>query len=185
VLTKPLGTQIAVNAHQWLDMPEKWDRIKQIVTRDEVRKAYNRAMDSMARLNRTAANLMHKYNAHGATDVTGFGILGHAQNLAKNQRSEVSFVIHNLPILSKMSEVGRACGNVFKLHQGLSAETSGGLLVILPRDQATHYIKDIEKQEGHRAWIVGLVEKGNRTAKIVDKPRIIEVPGQDREGELW
>ena len=28
VLTKPLGTQVAVNAHQWLDQPERWNRIK-------------------------------------------------------------------------------------------------------------------------------------------------------------
>ena len=71
VLTKPLGTQIAVNAHQWLDQPERWNRIKQVLSKDEARKAYQRAMDSMARLNRTGARLMHKYNAHGATDVTG------------------------------------------------------------------------------------------------------------------
>ena len=71
VLTKPLGTQIAVNAHQWLDQPERWNRIKQVISKDEARKAYQRAMDSMSRLNRTGARLMHKYNAHGATDVTG------------------------------------------------------------------------------------------------------------------
>lgn len=52
VLTKPLGTQVAVNAHQWLDQPERWNRIKLIVSEDDVRKAYQRAMDSMARLNR-------------------------------------------------------------------------------------------------------------------------------------
>ena len=74
VLTKPLGTQIAVNAHQWLDQPERWNRIKQVISKDEARKAYQRAMDSMARLNRTGARLMHKYNAHGATDVTGSNI---------------------------------------------------------------------------------------------------------------
>jgi len=68
---------------------------------------------------------MHKYNAHGATDVTGFGILGHAQNLAKNQRGEVAFVIHNLPVLAKMTAVAKACGNMFQLLQGFSAETSG------------------------------------------------------------
>ena len=71
VLTKPLGTQVAVNAHQWLDQRERWNRIKLVVSQDDVRKAYQRAMDSMARLNRTSARLMHKYNAHGATDVTG------------------------------------------------------------------------------------------------------------------
>lgn len=53
VLTKPLGTQVAVNAYQWLDQPERWNRVKLVVTEDDVRKAYQRAMFSMARLNRT------------------------------------------------------------------------------------------------------------------------------------
>ena len=143
VLTKPLGTQVAVNAHQWLDLQDRWNRIKLVVSEDDVRKAYLRAIDSMARLNRTgmklyipnliisnllwisAARLMHKYNAHAATDVTGFGLLGHAQNLAAHQKNEVSFVIHNLPVIAKMAAVAKACGNMFQLLQGLSAETSG------------------------------------------------------------
>ena len=107
VLTKPLGTQVALNAHQWLDQPERWNRIKLVVSEDDVRKSYQRAMDSMARLNRTASRLMHKYNAHAATDVTGFGLLGHAQALARNQKAEVGFVIHNLPIIAKMAAVGK------------------------------------------------------------------------------
>lgn len=68
---------------------------------------------------------MHKYNAHGATDVTGFGLLGHAQNLARIQKNEVGFVIHNLPVIAKMAAVSKACGNMFGLLQGHSAETSG------------------------------------------------------------
>lgn len=136
VLTKPLGTQVAVNAHQWLDQPERWNRIKLVVSEEDVRKAYHRAMDSMARLNRTAARLMHKYNAHGSTDITGFGLLGHAQTLASHQKNEVSFVIHNLPVIAKMAAVAKACGNMFQLLQGHSAETSGGLLICLPREQA-------------------------------------------------
>ena len=68
---------------------------------------------------------MHKFNAHAATDITGFGILGHARNLAQQQRSEVAFVIHNLPILAKMAAVSKACGNLFGLLQGTSSETSG------------------------------------------------------------
>ena len=52
VLTKPLGTQVAVNAHQWLDQSDRWNRIKLVVSEDDVRKAYQRSMDSMARLNR-------------------------------------------------------------------------------------------------------------------------------------
>ena len=180
VLTKPLGTQVALNAHQWLDQPERWNRIKLVVSEEDVRKAYQRAMDSMARLNRTASRLMHKYNAHAATDVTGFGLLvrsqnssvpifysvlsfqGHAQALARNQKAEVGFVIHNLPVIAKMAAVGKACGNMFQLAQGNSAETSGGLLICLPREQAAAYCKDIQKVEGYQAWIIGIVEKGNR-----------------------
>lgn len=68
---------------------------------------------------------MHKFQAHAATDVTGFGLLGHANNLAEQQRNEVAFVIHNLPIIAKMAAISKACGNLFNLVQGTSAETSG------------------------------------------------------------
>lgn len=61
----------------------------------------------------------------------------------------------------------------------------GGLLMALPREQAAAFCKDIEKQEGYQSWIIGIVEKGNRTARIIDKPRVIEVPAKDRDGELW
>jgi selenide,water dikinase len=73
------------------------------------------------------AQLMHKYKAHGATDVTGFGLLGHAKNLASIQKNEVSFVIHNLPIIAKMAAISKAGpnGNWFGLLAGTSAETSG------------------------------------------------------------
>merc|ERR1719427_270901 len=186
VLTKPLGTQVACNAHQWLEQrKDKWNKIKNVVSEEEVEKAYHDAMLSMARLNRTAAHLMHQFQCHGATDVTGFGILGHADNLAKQQLQEVSFVIHNLPCINKMAAITKACTNLFGLLQGTSAETSGGLLICLPREQAAAFCKDIEKTENCQAWIIGIVEKGNRTARIIDKPRVIEVPAKEKDGELW
>lgn len=67
---------------------------------------------------------MHKYDAHAATDVTGFGILGHAQNLARVQKSDVSFVIHNLPIINHVAAIAKACG-MQSIFQGISPETSG------------------------------------------------------------
>ncbi|XP_030665023.1 selenide, water dikinase 1-like isoform X2 [Nomascus leucogenys] len=112
VLTKPLGTQVAVAVHQWLDIPEKWNKIKLVVTQEDVELAYQEAMMNMARLNRT---------------------------------------------------------------------TSGGLLICLPREQAARFCAEIKSPkygEGHQAWIIGIVEKGNRTARIIDKPRIIEVAPQ-------
>ena len=51
--------------------------------------------------------------------------------------------------------------------------------------ESVFLFQDIEKQEGYQAWIIGIVEKGNRTARIIDKPRIIEVPAKEKDGELW
>ena len=82
-------------------------------------------MFNMARLNKQAAILMHKYNAHAATDVTGFGILGHANNLVEHQNDNVNFEIDTLPIIANMTNVYRNCGINFKLLEGYSAETSG------------------------------------------------------------
>ena len=72
---------------------------------------------------------MRKFNAHGATDVTGFGILGHAQALCSQQRNEVNFAIHNLPVIAKMHHIAKAVGTTFKLLQGYSPETSGKRLL--------------------------------------------------------
>uniref|UniRef100_A0A2K6PI42 Selenide, water dikinase 1 n=1 Tax=Rhinopithecus roxellana TaxID=61622 RepID=A0A2K6PI42_RHIRO len=177
VLTKPLGTQVA----GWLDIPEKWNKIKLVFTQEDIELAYQEAMMNMARLNRTAAGLMHTFNAHTATDITGFGIWGHAQNLANQQRNKVSFVIHNLPVLAKMAVVSKACGNMFGLMHGTCLETSGSLLICLPREQAARFCAEIKSPkygEGHQAWIIGIVEKGNCTARIIDKPGIIEVAPQ-------
>ena len=52
------------------------------ISADTINKTYFMAMESMATLNSVGACLMQKYGSHGATDVTGFGILGHAENLA-------------------------------------------------------------------------------------------------------
>jgi len=184
VLTKPLGTGVALNCYHWLGS-ERWNRIKLVIGEEEAKKAYRRAVDTMARTNKSSALLMHKYNAHGATDITGLGLLGHAMALAKNQKNEVSFVIHNLPVIAKMAAVAKACGNMFSLLQGQASETSGGLLICLPREQAAAYCKDIERMEGYQSWIIGIVEKGSRTARIIDKPRVIEVPNKEKEDGLW
>lgn len=175
VLTKPLGTQVAVNAHQWLKQRNKfWDKIKGHVTKEEVENAYYTAMESMARLNKTGAELMHKYGAHAATDVTGFGLLGHAINLAKNQKEKVNIVLHTLPIISKMAEIDKMVGSMFSLERGFSAETSGGLLLCLPRDNAEAFCKEIEEADGCAAWVIGDVVEGDNTA-IIHSPTIVNV----------
>lgn len=80
----------------------------------------------MSRLNRVGAKLMHKYSAHAATDVTGFGILGHAKNLVIEQKAKVDFVLHSLPIIRGMVPLdGRV--HDFRLVAGTTVICPGSL----------------------------------------------------------
>lgn len=125
VLTKPLGTQVAVNLWQWRNQPKYWSRVRQrargtahartrtarrvftlhvqvehMTNVSKAAAAYDKAAASMARLNLTAARLMHKYGAHGATDITGFGILGHARCAACRTCARIRLPRHTLCTLS-------------------------------------------------------------------------------------
>jgi selenide,water dikinase len=178
VLTKPLGTQIAVNVKQWMSKDDEcstWNtRVQDAITKEEGNRAYFAAMASMGRLNKNGAQLMHKYGAHAATDVTGFGIIGHSRNLVSNQEAKVSFVIHTLPIISGMVAVAKL-NKGFKLLDGLSAETSGGLFVCLPKDKAAGYCKELEELDGKPAWIIGDVIAGEKTSTISESVKVLEV----------
>ena len=98
---------MAVNLHEWLtENNGKWKKSEAFVSSKEAANAYELAMESMAHLNRNTAKLMMKYGCHGATDITGFGLLGHAQNLVNVQQLEpLDFHIHSLPIIDKMETI--------------------------------------------------------------------------------
>jgi selenide,water dikinase len=179
VLTKPLGTQVASNVSQWRYKETSWNRVKDFLTEEEAERAYQVAMSSMSRLNLTAAKLMHKYEAHGATDITGFGILGHSRNLAKNQKAAIQFEIHTLPIIKHMKEVDDHVKS-YNLLKGLSAETSGGLLICLAEDKAEYFCRELEAIDHQPCWIIGRVLPSNESrinndCHIVENVKVIDV----------
>jgi len=179
VLTKPLGTQVAVNVNEWLQCPEKphWEKAQAVINHEQAYIAYDKAVESMTRLNRNATRLMHKFGAHAATDVTGFGLIGHARNLAQNQKNNVDFIIHTLPIISKMDEVDAIFG-WFKLLDGFSSETSGGLLICMPEEKAKSFCDELAQLDQQPAWIIGKVvpaQGPQNHASIVDTKTIIYV----------
>lgn len=159
VLTKPLGTQVVVNAYQWSHAdPDRWDLISEVTTKEEVTDLYSRAGASMATLNRTAAALMKKHHAHAATDVTGFGILGHANNLAIEQKHPCRFVLHTLPTFSPaVVKIARQCRCVvnYRFEEGYSAETSGGLLIAMAKSDAEAFCKEFTEVQKTPCWIIG------------------------------
>lgn len=115
----------------------------------------------MATLNRTAAELMVQYDVHSATDITGFGLLGHAMEMAEASDISLHFFADALPVLPDaerlaaeganpggandnrtwlQSRVSVAPGVRNSLEQVLyDPQTSGGLLIVIPPNQASAF----------------------------------------------
>lgn len=181
--TKPLGTQVSVNLHQWSDLDDT-TRLKSVsLTKDEILKSYNDATISMMTLNKAASGIMTTYEAHAATDITGFGILGHAQNLAEAQKAKTKMIIDKIPVLKGMAKAEKALGNMFKLTEGKSAETSGGLLISIPALNAEAFMAKLKAIGGHDVWKIGRVIEGDREAEMSSNLEIIEVES-DEKGHL-
>jgi len=167
ILTKPLGNGILTTALKGGKLTE-----------DDMREA----IEWMLKLNGTAAKRAVQSGATAATDVTGFGLLGHAYTMVKG--TSVDFIIHwkHVPILPNtlvMLDAGMVplgAYNNLKFLEGkvdlssrLSEEerlvlsdpqTSGGLLITLPVDRLAEFQDDKES-----FYIIGRAEKG--TGKII------------------
>jgi selenide,water dikinase len=159
LLTKPLGTGILTTALKRQKLSEK---------------AYDAAVRSMTLLNRTASELMLRYEVHAATDVTGFGLLGHGHEMARG--SEVTLRIESaaLPLLPDVDDcvvAGHLTGGCKRNRSYLDGkvriaphvretlrevaydpQTSGGLLIALPPSDADRLLDDLQKagMEGSR-----------------------------------
>ena len=164
ILTKPLGTGILTTAR-------KRDLI------DDA--ALQPAIDSMLTLNADAAQAMVEVGVSAATDITGFGLLGHAGEMM--QASGVGFALDavSIPLFDGVLDLIRndcvpsgtkdnaAAHAEFTrfaehidpaLRMALSdAQTSGGLLISVPRENAKKLVATI----GPSAHIIGVVLTGD------------------------
>lgn len=176
ILTKPLGTQLATNAYIWMkEVSSQWTKLSNaMISPKEIIFAYDRAVESMTTLNLIGASLMHKYNAHAATDITGFGLLGHAENLAKYQKLPVDFVIDQLPIIVNVKKMAEILDQK-RLLTGKAVETSGGLLVAIDAKAAQSFCDEYFRESGFQCWIIGRVITGEGLAYMSDCPVLFDV----------
>ncbi len=164
LLTKPLGTGVITTA------------LKQGITKDA---DVETAVFSMKQLNKTAAEAALSALANGMTDITGFGLLGHAQEMADQANVDFHLEAENLPWLPGAYEYGKAgafpggmgrnmeyfrphvtfADNIDLLTQDLlwTPETSGGLLVAVPAATVETY-----KMHCETAVIIGKVTTGSK-----------------------
>lgn len=146
VLTKALGTGLVATA------------VKRSLARPEHEAAM---VASMRRLNRDAARAATALGIACATDVTGFGLLGHASHVARASRVTLRIDLQALPILPGVREALDAgirtggaernqafvhpdvdWGETTEVQRGIlvDPQTSGGLLVAVPADRVDEYL---------------------------------------------
>jgi len=183
-LTKPLGMGILTTAYR-----------KRAVS-DAVMKA---AVQQMAALNKGAAAAMrtvgvvHTQGETGvsaATDITGFGLLGHARNVALASNVTLVFRSAALPLFDGALELAgqRMNSGAYKANQELldglvalpqhfderihrviyDAETSGGLLICVSPEKAGALVAELKKNQVHCVAEVGSIEmRGEALLKLI------------------
>ena len=175
VLTKPLGTGVLTTAAKAdLLEPEQYDRL----------------VRSMARLNAHAAEAVSKCpEIHACTDVTGFGLLGHADEMARGSGVTIRLYSQRLPLLPgalEFAEMGiipaGAYRNLDYVKPRLTVaesvqqarvdlisdpQTSGGLLVALPMEDAGALLAALRERDPDSAIIGAVVAQTEHTLEIV------------------
>lgn len=168
-LSKPLGTGVVATAAKAGDCD---------------RAVLDGAVQSMLRLNRVAAEVAREAGARGATDVTGFGLLGHAAEMVEASSAGIAVRPGDLPFLPgavALAEKGHWSGGMKRNRRHVEgtwgargrlsidaslppavvallfeSETSGGLLFSVPPERAG-LVADGFKRRGEPCWEIGEV----------------------------
>ncbi len=164
VLTKPLGSGVITTA------------LKRDLARPE---EIEEATAWMMRLNKIAARLAVKCNAHAATDVTGFGLLGHAWEMVEASGVGLTLEVRRLPWMQgarRCAEAEAFAGGLWRnrdfyrphvrlepaideLTEALlyDPQTSGGLLLAFSPSDAEVFCSRMA-EAGESAWVIGRFE---------------------------
>jgi selenide,water dikinase len=161
ILTKPVGTGIILAGHR------------------------------MMRLNNDGARLMQKYGVRGATDITGFGLAGHALKMARGSGVTIRLNMRSVPLTQgayELAEQGCIPGAAFRnldyteretqFDEGLDynlkmiahdAQTSGGLLIAVEENKADALLSDLQHSGHPEATIIGNVEQKREVSLVLIK----------------
>ncbi len=168
VLTKPIGIGIQTTAIK-----------RDLLTEEEIA----RVSHVMAQLNKEAADVMRSYQIHACTDVTGFGLLGHLQEMAIGSQVGIHVRYADVPVLPRTRELVKAKSvpggskeNAKWLAHNVSyadaiddaaqlilsdAVTSGGLLVAIAAEEAEQFVVELRSRNVEAA-IIGDVTAANK-----------------------
>jgi len=167
-LTKPLGIAPAMAAYR-LRKEEQGKELLREVPEELVETAVAEAIEGMIASNKPVAEAMQKVPVHAATDVTGFGLKGHATNMAI--LSKVDIIIDHLPVIRGTPTLTELFG--YPLVQGEAKETAGGMLIAVSKANADVLLEELEKRKV-RHFEVGHVTAGSGNVNVLKNAIIIE-----------
>jgi selenide, water dikinase len=167
LLSKPLGTGVLMTAFKRDKLPDD---------------QYAAAVRWMCELNDATARAMLTYEVHAATDITGFGLIGHASKMAEGSGVTLRIEESDLPLMVGALECCRA-GMIpgggkrnrefyaprVRISDEVADEigelvydpqTSGGLFIALPENDAVRLLADLQSAGNTDAAIVGRVVAG-------------------------
>jgi selenide,water dikinase len=164
ILTKPLGTGIISTA---------------LKAGKASQETIAKVTKYMASLNKKASELMQELEVHACTDITGFGFLGHACQLAQNSRVGIKVSSGSVPVFTEVENFAKAglCPGGLKRNREFygkmvefskqvpdyiqdilfDPQTSGGLLISVPSEEANLLVGRLKKAGISEAAIVGEV----------------------------
>ncbi len=168
ILTKAIGSGIITTAGKVGTVPEE---------------SIQAAVESMATLNKGAADAMIEVGVNAATDVTGFGLLGHLSQMMKASGTSAALNWSQIPLLPGVLELAKAGSvsagtartmdaleGVVNLKDGISdiqftiladAQTSGGMLISAAEERADDLVKRLIVNQTLYNIVIGKVFEGN------------------------
>ena len=167
-LTKPLGIAPAMAAYRLRKEPEGQELLKEVPEK-LTEEAINEAIEGMISSNKPVAEAMQNVTVHAATDVTGFGLKGHAANMA--MLSNVNIVINQLPVIRGTPALTEIFG--YPLFQGEAKETAGGMLIAVAKVDADDLLEELDKRRV-RHFEVGYVKEGAGVVRVLNDAKVIE-----------
>ncbi|GIW81447.1 MAG: selenide, water dikinase [Gemmatales bacterium] len=174
VLTKPLGTGFVTTAHKANSCPED---------------VFEAACASMIQLNQVGRDAMMEVGAHAATDITGFGLAGHAFEMAQGSGVTIEIELGKLPLLPGSEALARrpyltraSATNAAYVEKYLrrsgeldpvrleffyDAQTSGGLLISVAADKAEALLEKLKEKQAKAAAVIGRVVERTDAALVL------------------
>jgi selenide,water dikinase len=168
-LTKPLGIAPAMAAYR-LRKEEEGRKLLKDIPGDLIDAAVEGAINGMVSSNKPVAEAMQKVPVHAATDVTGFGLKGHAANMAV--LGKVDIIIDQLAVICGTPLLTEIFG--YPLLQGEAKETAGGMLIAVAKQDADGLLSELDKRKV-RHFEVGYVAKGTGNVNVLGNAKVIEV----------